>query len=168
VSNFYPFLPALAEAYAELLATHWQDVVCGRFPSRDYVFDVYVTSNRRVKTIDFNPWGGGTLPLLFEWGELQRRVSGEGGFTDDLEVRVVTSQGHIRPGLRLGVPFDMVDRSPSGAIAAFAERRQRAREAEAAAREEAVAGGGKMTNAQHVRPRYVLANARRGDRGVTI
>ncbi|EEH55170.1 uncharacterized protein MICPUCDRAFT_5676, partial [Micromonas pusilla CCMP1545] len=58
------------------------DVVCGHFPSRDYVFDVYVTSNRRVKIIDFNPWGGGTLPLLFEWHELQRRGSGEGGFTD--------------------------------------------------------------------------------------
>ena len=142
VSNFYPFLQELAEEYAELLATHWQDVVCGHFPSRDYVFDVYVTSNRRVKIIDFNPWGGGTLPLLFEWHELQRRGSGEGGFTDDLEVRVVTSQGHIRPGLRLGVPFDMVDRSPSGAIAAFAERQQREREREAAAaaaREEAAA-----------------------------
>ena len=37
------------------------------------------------------------------------------GFTDDLEFRVVTSQGHIRPGAQLGVPFDMYDRAPDSA-----------------------------------------------------
>ena len=47
---------------------------------------------------------------------------------DDFEFRVVATQGHIRPGAQLGVPFDMVDASPGGALAAFAERQREAQE----------------------------------------
>ena len=35
------------------------------------VYDVHVTASRRVKIVDFNPWGGATIPLLFEWAELE-------------------------------------------------------------------------------------------------
>jgi len=116
--------------------------------------------------VDFNPWGGATLPLLFDWHELSRApgpvaapkeadaegdmsgVEGEvrgagggGGYTDDLEFRVVTCQGHIRPGLQLGIPFDMYNRAPNGALASFVEQ-QRRRQTEAAAAASAAAGGG--------------------------
>jgi hypothetical protein len=29
-----------------------------------------VTSKKRCRIVDFNPWGGATLPLLFDWAEL--------------------------------------------------------------------------------------------------
>ena len=33
-------------------------------------FDVYVARNGAVRLVDFNPFGGSTLPLLFSWSEL--------------------------------------------------------------------------------------------------
>ena len=48
----------MVESLEELLAVFWQDHVSGVFPSRDYVFDVYVTSKRKCRIVDFNPWGG--------------------------------------------------------------------------------------------------------------
>lgn len=32
--------------------------------------DVYVTTTGKVRLMDFNPVGGFTAPLLFEWDEL--------------------------------------------------------------------------------------------------
>jgi hypothetical protein len=65
---------------------------------------VYVTTHGRVKLIDFNPWGGYTLPLLFTWEELE-----EEGRDHELEFRVVMQQGAVRPGLMTAVPYDMLD-----------------------------------------------------------
>jgi len=111
---------------------------------QDYVFDVYVTpKNKRVKLIDFNVWGGTTLPLLFDWIELEElgaRMSGDAcaghgdgdacSAHDGVEFRIVTGQEHIRPGLQLGVPYDLYDTSSGGAIAEFLkeQRRQQAQE----------------------------------------
>ncbi len=39
--------------------------------------DVYVATNGTVRLMDFNPVGGSTAPLLFEWDELGY---GENGF----------------------------------------------------------------------------------------
>ena len=116
-----------------------------------YTTDVYITQKRRrCRIVDFNPWGGATLPLLFDWSELEHACvhhtstcahhteeadkgeEGEGGFTDEVDFRVVESQGHIRPSLQLGVPFDMYDTGPDGAIAAMMERRRKEQESEAA------------------------------------
>jgi hypothetical protein len=144
-SNFYPFLLDQKASLEETLVLFWQDTVSVTFanasPDCDgsYVLDVYVTSKRNVKIVDFNHWGGGTLPLMFTWAELEaktlprtsgiERVSNESGFVHDaFEFRVVETQGHIRPGAQLGVPFDMVDASPGGALAAFAETQRRAQE----------------------------------------
>ena len=168
-SNFYPFLTERKQkdALEETLVLFWQDVVSGAFECADcdsYALDAYVTSANAVKIVDFNHWGGGTLPLMFTWAELEARrkkpvafrnettrstreretkdpgrlASGvEGNFSvpkekgfvhDDFEFRVVATQGHIRPGAQLGVPFDMVDGSPGGALAAFAERQREAQE----------------------------------------
>ena len=148
VSNFYPYLPDMVPSLEELISVFWQDEVSRVFPLPDYVFDVYVTSKSRCRVVDFNPWGGATLPLLFDWHELtgpsvdgleagerngEDGADGGVGYTDDLEFRVVTSQGHIRPGLQLGVPFDMYNRAPDGALANFVEqqRKRQSQEAEA-------------------------------------
>jgi len=145
-ANFYPFLPDRVDRLTDLLAEFWQDVVYPSFPSDfSYCFDAYVTSAEKVRLVDVNPWGGATLPLMFDWSEFEDGARGgsEGGepsgagdepeerpgFADDVDFRVVAARGHVRPAPALGVPFDMVDRSPDGALAAFAAA-QREREEE--------------------------------------
>jgi hypothetical protein len=83
----------------------FEDVVEPQFPSENYTFDVSVRADGRVKLIDFNPWGGYTLPLMFMWEELEEEQRGE----DELEFRVVMQQGAVRPGLMTAVPYDMLD-----------------------------------------------------------
>jgi hypothetical protein len=44
----------------------WTDALCDGADT----YDVYVTGRGNVRVLDFNPWGGATLPLLFTWTEL--------------------------------------------------------------------------------------------------
>lgn len=44
--------------------------VTNSFPHPDYTYDLYVASTGSVRLLDFNPAGGTTAPLLFEWHEL--------------------------------------------------------------------------------------------------
>jgi hypothetical protein len=83
----------------------FDDIVEPHFASENYTFDVSVRADGRVKLIDFNPWGGYTLPLMFEWEEFEEEQRGE----EELEFRVVMQQGAVRPGLMTAVPFDMLD-----------------------------------------------------------
>jgi hypothetical protein len=83
----------------------FEDVIEPHFASENYTFDVSVRADGRVKLIDFNPWGGYTLPLMFEWEELEEEQRGD----DELEFRVVMQQGAVRPGLMTAVPYDMLD-----------------------------------------------------------
>lgn len=120
-------------------------------------YDVYVTTAGTVRVLDFNPWGGSTLPLLFTWHELARidgagwtrlschampynadvarRVSAaeEEGEGDEPcpAVRVVDSPQGIRPGLRTGVPLELYDTSAGSALSEFIARH----------RDDAVPGG---------------------------
>jgi hypothetical protein len=102
---------------------------------------VYVTSNGTVRVLDFNPWGGATLPLLFTWDELARLdgapcnalvlhlltfcLHALDAETCDEEfpvVRVVESPQGIRPGLRTGVPLELYDTSAGSALQDFISR----------------------------------------------
>jgi hypothetical protein len=54
-----------------------------------------LTKDLRVKLLDFNSWGGSTLPLLFSWDELEQnyakvlgRLNGDGLSDDDLCLEV--------------------------------------------------------------------------------
>ena len=109
-------------------------------------YDVYVMSSGRVRVIDFNPWGGATLPLLFTWRELARldgartgprachfpfscrvrrrcaEAEGEGDAEELPAVRVVDSPLGIRPGLRTGVPLELYDTSAGSALQDFISR----------------------------------------------
>ncbi|KAM0927323.1 hypothetical protein ACQ4PT_002806 [Festuca glaucescens] len=104
-SAYYPSLPGWRAEVQPKIEDFFDDVVEPQFASENYTFDVSVRADGRVKLIDFNPWGGYTLPLMFEWEELEEEQRGD----DELEFRVVMQQGAVRPGLMTAVPYDMVD-----------------------------------------------------------
>ncbi|KAJ4848941.1 hypothetical protein Tsubulata_034177 [Turnera subulata] len=108
VTTFYPVLLGKKNNLQELIEEFFLDNVRSKFESENYSFDVYVTGDERVKIIDFNPWGGFTLPLLFTWDELEQSVD-EG---DGVDFRIVDSQCGIRPGLKTAVPQDYFDTGP--------------------------------------------------------
>lgn len=103
-SAYYPSLPGWSAEVQPRIEDFFDDVVEPQFASENYTFDVYVRADGRVKLIDFNPWGGYTLPLMFTWEELEQKQAG-----DELEFRVVMQQGAVRPGLMTAVPYDMLD-----------------------------------------------------------
>uniref|UniRef100_A0A1D1ZYL0 Cell division cycle protein 123-like protein n=2 Tax=Auxenochlorella protothecoides TaxID=3075 RepID=A0A1D1ZYL0_AUXPR len=54
-----------------LVAAFFDDHLRASFPLHDYAFDVYVSSGRStLKLLDFNPPGGTTSALLYDWEEL--------------------------------------------------------------------------------------------------
>ncbi|OVA04214.1 hypothetical protein BVC80_271g12 [Macleaya cordata] len=85
------------------------DNVQQRFESENYIFDVYVTNDGRVKLIDFNPWGAFTLPLLFTWEELE---TGFGKNGNSVHFKIIENRCGVRPGLKTAVPYDYLDTSP--------------------------------------------------------
>ncbi|XP_062204919.1 uncharacterized protein LOC133906792 [Phragmites australis] len=103
-SAYYPSLPGWSSEVQPKIEAFFEEVVEPQFASDNYTFDVYVRADGCVKLIDFNPWGGYTLPLLFTWEEIE-----EDGRGQELEFRVVMQQGAVRPGLMTAVPYDMLD-----------------------------------------------------------
>ncbi|KAL6848306.1 hypothetical protein ACP4OV_022434 [Aristida adscensionis] len=103
-SAYYPSLPGWSAEVQPKIEAFFEEIIEPQFASDNYTFDVYVRADGRVKLIDFNPWGGYTLPLLFTWEELEEEGRGE-----ELEFRVVMQQGAVRPGLMTAVPYDMLD-----------------------------------------------------------
>jgi hypothetical protein len=73
VTSFYPSILESSDELRLVIEAFVQDQIVGRFPDPDFVCDVYVTSDRRVKIMDFNPYGGNTLPLLFSWSDFGGR-----------------------------------------------------------------------------------------------
>ncbi|KAF0917438.1 hypothetical protein E2562_020560 [Oryza meyeriana var. granulata] len=102
-SAYYPSLPRWSAEVQPKIEALFEQVIEPQFASENYTFDVYVRADGRVKLIDFNPWGGYTLPLLFTWEELEQEVR------EELEFRVVMQHGAVRPGLMTAVPYDMLD-----------------------------------------------------------
>ncbi|GJN06034.1 hypothetical protein PR202_ga23719 [Eleusine coracana subsp. coracana] len=103
-SAYYPSLPGWSAEVQPKIEAFFEEVIQPQFASDNYTFDVYVRADGRVKLIDFNPWGGYTLPLLFTWEELEEKEGDQ-----ELEFRVVMQQGAVRPGLMTAVPYDMLD-----------------------------------------------------------
>ncbi|XP_078431307.1 temperature sensing protein-like protein [Wolffia australiana] len=106
VTTFYPALKEKKSEIEGVIRVFFDGVVKGDFASEDYTFDVFIAGDGRVKILDFNPWGGYTLPLMFDWDELQRMA--DGGF----EFKIVEDRCGVRPGLKTIVPFDYLDTAP--------------------------------------------------------
>ncbi|XP_021733949.1 cell division cycle protein 123 homolog [Chenopodium quinoa] len=107
VTAYYPAVLEKKDELRDLIHDFFLDNVEGKFKSENYTFDVYVTKDRRVKLIDFNPWGAFTLPLLFTWEELEQG----GRVEEEVDFRIVESQHTVRPGLKTAVPYDYIDMS---------------------------------------------------------
>lgn len=107
VTGFYPVLIEKKDELETAIQKFFMEKVRLRFESENYTFDVYVTKDGLVKLLDFNPWGASTLPLLFDWEELENNIEEENG----LEFRIVESQCGVRPGLKTAVPYDYLDTS---------------------------------------------------------
>ncbi|CAN8288556.1 unnamed protein product [Cochlearia groenlandica] len=105
VTTFYPLLVESKSSIKDSIREFFESKIRTEFGSFDYVFDVYVTKERKVKLIDFNTWCGSTLPLMFTWEELVEKKS------DELEVRIVESRRGVLPGLKTAVPYDYIDTS---------------------------------------------------------
>ncbi|TYK10216.1 cell division cycle protein 123-like protein [Cucumis melo var. makuwa] len=105
VTTFYPALVEKKERLREVIREFFIDHVKANFELENYTFDVYVTRNESVKIVDFNPWGAFTLPLLFDWEELEEEEK------EEIDLRIVESRRAVRPGLKTAVPFDYLDMS---------------------------------------------------------
>ena len=109
VTTFYPILLEKKDILEMLILQFFEDNVRLKFESENYTFDVYVTKDERIKVLDFNPWGAFTLPLLFNWEELEQNTRKEG---NNVDFRIVESQCGVRPGLKTAVPYDYLDTAP--------------------------------------------------------
>ncbi|CAI5984426.1 unnamed protein product [Closterium sp. NIES-64] len=112
ITSFYPFLVDSHENIKLQICDFYDNRIRGKFPCTDYTFDVYITRDGRVKLVDFNTYGGATLPLLFSWKEI------------DVEMRIVESRSGVQLGLRAasGAPFDLHDRSEGSAFEDLMEK----------------------------------------------
>lgn len=95
----------LLEAMLEFFEEHVQQ----RFPETDYTFDVYVTTAGKVRLIDFNPIGGTTSPLLFDWTELPY----------SLPTQSASRSAHDEPSASNG--SDPTEGTPNGSCASPAD-----------------------------------------------
>ena len=109
VTGFYPALLEKKRGIEAVIMEFFLDKVSETFELENYTFDVYVTTDDRVKLVDFNPWGAFTLPLLFTWEELEQNFAEEG---HGVEFRIVETQSAVRPGLKTAVPYDYLDYGP--------------------------------------------------------
>ncbi|GAA0158646.1 hypothetical protein LIER_15612 [Lithospermum erythrorhizon] len=94
------------------------DKVRGIFDYESYTLNVYVTTDDRVKLLDFNTWAASTLPL-FTWEELEEMLNQE---ESQIEFRIVDSQSCVRPGMKTAVPYDYLDTSPGSGWDQFLSR----------------------------------------------
>ena len=102
--------PAARAEMLDLISDFFAEHLASTFSLPTYAFDVYVTSRRRVRLIDFNPPGDTTAGLLYDWDELL-----EGGLAPEL--RVVSGGAALRPNLAVyGMPYDFVDDSEGSAL----------------------------------------------------
>lgn len=112
VTGFYEALLEREDEFTDLILDFWMENLKDEFGGGDYTFDVYVTKEDKVKLMDFNTWGGVTLPLLFSWEELEEReIDSTQALPPHVECRLVTSEGLVQLGLRVGtgVPIDFAN-----------------------------------------------------------
>ncbi|KAK3013204.1 hypothetical protein RJ639_010392 [Escallonia herrerae] len=64
VTGFYPVLLEKKNNLKMMIRDFFTDEVSTRFESENYTIDVYITTDGRVKLLDFNPWAGDLIKEL--------------------------------------------------------------------------------------------------------
>ncbi|KAG0449456.1 hypothetical protein HPP92_027351 [Vanilla planifolia] len=57
ITTFYPSLLDRRHDLRQMIEDFFYEIVEPMFGLKCYTFDVYVTGDRRIKLLDFNPWG---------------------------------------------------------------------------------------------------------------
>lgn len=106
--NFYEYIVTRTIPIVNDIVSFFREKVQGRFPSRNYVFDVHQVTKDFVELIDFNPFGVTTDALFFDWDEL---VHWNVDPNKEPEFRCVTSYSGIQPSpyRYYAMPVDFLD-----------------------------------------------------------
>eukprot|EP00658_Telonema_sp_P-2_P042503 TRINITY_DN3051_c0_g1_i2.p1 TRINITY_DN3051_c0_g1~~TRINITY_DN3051_c0_g1_i2.p1 ORF type:complete len:326 (+),score=100.04 TRINITY_DN3051_c0_g1_i2:177-1154(+) len=102
-AQYYPFLLEDSPDLQTALHTFYHEKLHGQVPLGSYVFDAYVSKERKVYLLDFGPFGAPTSPAMFAWEELAAMGVNH---SHETCMRVVESQGAI------GLSTDMLNRLP--------------------------------------------------------
>ena len=149
VSRKYEELDAELSSIQRRIERFYEDVVVqsSTFALKNFTFDCYVPSSvgAAVRLVDFNPAGGTTAPLLFEWDELLSSPPEQQGCEETennseeseeietvvlqkgvVDFRIIREDVALRPDTALyGVPYDFVDMSEGSALTALMEQAQK-------------------------------------------
>eukprot|EP00850_Spirogloea_muscicola_P002996 SM000011S19174 [mRNA] locus=s11:1265180:1270983:- [translate_table: standard] len=105
VASHYPVLIQKRAILRAILLQFFEEHIKDKFACKSYVFDVYVTRNEQVKLVDFNTYGGVTLPLLYTWEELNDLAVQADGRMKDTRCSLESGQAngvHISQDVGLG------------------------------------------------------------------
>lgn len=93
-TNYYDYIVNKKTQICQDIVSFFKENIYKKFPSNNYVFDVYLPSKDTVILLDFNPFGKTTDSLLFEWDDLCNIKSLPGKVP---EFQCVTSYNGIQP-----------------------------------------------------------------------
>ncbi|CAF3839508.1 unnamed protein product [Rotaria magnacalcarata] len=107
--NYYEFIGATADQIVSNIVAFFHNNIQNKFPSTDFVIDIYRKDSNKLYIIDFNPWGPMTDSLLFDWPELVNLSLQNNN--DKPEFRYVNSQHGIKPNsyTQYAMPKDIAD-----------------------------------------------------------
>jgi hypothetical protein len=107
-TQHFPHLPRDRVVIKSQILDFFDTVMEERFPSCNYVFDVYIDIKERVWLLDFNVWGSQTDSLLFEWEELQS-LGDEGVSFPEIRVVDTEREVHHDPLASYRAPIDAIE-----------------------------------------------------------
>ncbi|CAF4139937.1 unnamed protein product [Adineta steineri] len=107
--NYYEFIGSSADQIRDNIIEFFNRNIQNKFPSIDFVIDIYRKNSNKLYILDFNPWGPMTDSLLFHWPELLN-LSTENN-NEKPEFRYVNSQNGIKPNsyTQYAMPKDIAD-----------------------------------------------------------
>ncbi|CAM2708411.1 unnamed protein product [Rotaria socialis] len=107
--NYYEFIGATADQIVSNIVAFFHNNIQNKFPSTDFVIDIYRKDSNKLYIIDFNPWGPMTDSLLFDWPDLVNLSLQNNN--DEPEFRYVNSQHGIKPNsyTQYAMPKDIAD-----------------------------------------------------------